>query len=93
MQFKHRILLKIMGMENLGAHLKLLEEYWDEFRSRQFAHPDFPIKERNQFLREAGEPELTNFHLERFQLREQKRGVVEKIGENRRIVEAQLDLN
>ena len=48
------MICKIMGKQDCGNFLKAREEYYDGWRHKEFSHPNFPIENLNQLLREAG---------------------------------------
>ena len=63
-----KILVSVMGKENAGAFLRKREEYYDEWRFKQFSNESFPIAQLNSLMEEAGEPPV-QLHLDRFRLR------------------------
>ena len=69
-----------MGPASFGEYIKNLEIHFDNWKFREFSHPDFPLSNLNEFLRNAKQEEMTprDFHLKRFQLRIEREKVAEK---------------
>ena len=90
LMFKHRILLKLMGKENFGNYLKLLELHFDEWRAREFSYLAFPLAKINQLLEKAGVEKIdpANIHFERFRLRRRSSELRVQIAASKCVVRA-----
>ena len=50
----NKLLLKVMGKENLALYLNGREEFYSKWRQENFGHENFPINNLNELMEEAG---------------------------------------
>ena len=83
-----KTMLKVMGKQDLGEFLKAREEYYDEWRFKQFSHKDFPLTNLNKLLKEAKVDEInpSNLHFKRFAFRSDKYRLLGTISMNQQII-------
>ena len=84
-----KTMLKVMGKQDLGEFLKAREEYYDEWRSKQFSHKDFPLANLNKLLKEAKLDEINpnNLHFKRFAFRNDKNRLLDEISKNNKKID------